>query len=78
MIVIIVLLIAFVLLTGSIVYNYVKKIASDANKDANENKKKKIVGGMNIASVVVLAIGLLSSIWQYTAVTRTSKLCLPS
>lgn len=78
MIVIIVLLVAFILLIGAIIYNYVKKIPSDTNQKDNENKKKKIVGGMTIGSVVVLGIGLISSIWQYTAVSKTSKLCLPA
>lgn len=77
-IVIVVIFIAFVLLTAAVVYNYVKQIKNDADKDSNDAKKKKLVGGMTISSIVVLGVALLSSIWQYTAVSRTSKLCLPA
>lgn len=77
-VVIIIILIAFVLLTTAVVYNYVKQVKDDSDKQTNQDKKAKLVGGMTIASIVVLGIGLLSSIWQYTAVSRTAKACLPN
>lgn len=77
-VVIIIILIAFVLLTTAVVYNYVKQVKDDANKQTNQDKKAKIVGGMTIATIVVLGVGLLSGIWQYTAVSRASKACLPA
>lgn len=78
MLVIFVILAAFILLTAAVVYNYVKKIPTGTNQESEENKKKKVVGGMTIASIVILGVAVLSSIWQYTAVSRTSKLCLPA
>lgn len=76
--VIVVILIAFVFLTTAIVYNYVKKVKEDdKDKQATLDKKAKLVGGLTIASMVVLGVALLSAIWQYAAVSRTAKACLP-
>lgn len=78
-VVIVIILIAFVLLTTAVVYNYVKQIKDDdKDRQINQDKKAKLVGGMTIASMVMLGIALLSSIWQYTAVSRTAKACLPA
>lgn len=77
-VVIIIILIAFVLLITAVVYNYVKQVKDDSERQANLDKKAKLVGGMTIGSMVMLGIALLSSIWQYTAVSRTAKACLPA
>lgn len=77
-VVIVIILISFILLTTAVIYNYLKQIKDGDDHDANQAKKSKLVGGLTIASMVIMGIGLLSSIWQYTAVSRTAKACLPS
>lgn len=68
----IVVLIAFVLLGSAIGYNYMKKTANDTEAD----KKKKVVGGLNISAVVVLGLALLAGIWDYSVVSKTVNNCL--
>lgn len=71
----IVVLIAFILLGTAIGYNYMKKAGTTAT-DANDEKKKKIVGALNISAVVVLGLALVAGIWEFSIVSKTINQCL--
>lgn len=79
MITIVVCLIAFVLLGGATLYNYMRKPKTGADAAAiaaDETSKKKVVGGLTIASLVFLGISLLAGVWQYTIASKTINHCL--
>lgn len=63
---------ALILLVSAIIYNYVKKTTTP-EEDA---KKDKMISYMSIASTVVIGVGLLTSIWQYSTASRTATACL--
>lgn len=84
-------MIAFVLLSAALIYNYVKKTntpvamaaggssgSSGGQGDSHnaETTKKKVVNGLTIASLSVLLVSLLSSIWQYAIVSKAADTCI--
>lgn len=71
-----VVLVAVILLASALIYNYVKKIPTGTNAGEGEATKKKVVGGLTIASLVVLVISLLTSIWEYAVVAKAADTCI--
>lgn len=63
---------ALILLAVAITYNYMKKTTTP-EEDA---KKDTIIRYMSIASTVIIGVGLLASIWQYSIASRTTAVCL--
>jgi uncharacterized protein YpmB len=76
LIAIVVVLIAFVLLGSALIYNYTKKIPEGTEAAAADKKKKQIIGGLTIASVVALGVSLVVDIWQYVIVSKAVNQCL--
>jgi len=77
LIVLIILIIVIILMVAAIVYNHMKQTVTDADRAEDEDKKKnKIIGGLSIGSVVVLAIGTLAGIWQYVVAAKVANVCL--
>nr|WOJ45418.1 hypothetical protein [Apis mellifera nudivirus] len=52
------------------------KKAGTTATDANDEKKKKIVGALNISAVVVLGLALVAGIWEFSIVSKTINQCL--
>lgn len=76
LVVIVIVLVAFVLLAAAMIYNYTKKIPAGTNADAAEASKKKVISGLTIASLVVLGLSLLVSLWQYAIVSKAVDTCI--
>lgn len=78
LIAIVVVLIAFVLLGSALIYNYTKKIPEGSEAANADKKKKRIIGGLAIASVIALGISLVVDIWQYVIASKAVNQCLTS
>lgn len=76
MLTIIVVLVAVVLLSAALIYNYVKKIPAGNNAADGETAKKKVVSGLTISSLAVLVVSLLASIWEYAVVSKAADTCI--
>lgn len=76
LITIVVVLVAFVLLGSALIYNYTKKVPDGNDAAATDKKKKQIIGGLTIASVVMLGVSLIVAIWQYVIVAKAMNQCL--
>lgn len=72
----IIVLVALVILVSGIIYNYMKKVPNGADAAAVEDKKKKVVGSVTITAAVVVALSLITSIWEYAVVSKTANQCL--
>lgn len=63
-----------ILLLIAIIYNYVKKIPNpDTNNE--EASKKKVVGGLTIAALVVSIPTVLGAVWSLTIANKAWKAC---
>lgn len=65
---------ALILLVVAIIYNHMKKTTSTEE----DSKKDKIISYMSIAATVVIGVGLLASMWQYSIASKTTAVCLAS
>lgn len=72
MVLIIVIGLALILLVVAIIYNYMKKTTTPEE----DTKKDKIISYMSIGATVVMGVGLIASIWQYSLASRTTAVCL--
>lgn len=42
----------------------------------DDDKKEKLISYLSIASTIIIGVGLLASIWQYSIASRTTATCL--
>lgn len=71
-------LVCLIFLISVIIYNYIKKTDStdaDIQKE-NEDKKRKVQGGILITTTVTLALTLLVSVWGVSVVSKAANRCI--
>lgn len=73
MTIIVVVLIAFTILSGLLIYNYFIRDRTSTSKLI-----KSVVVGLDITCITFLGIALLASIWDNIIVSKTVKQCLAS
>lgn len=74
------IVVAAVLLIAAIIYNYARKTEStDADEQArNEESKRKVIGALTITGTVLVFLASLSSVWDYSVVSKAVNKCIPS
>lgn len=74
----ILVIVAAVLLIAAIIYNYTRKTEStDADEQTrNELSKKKVIGALTITGVVLVVLASLSSVWNYSVLSKAVKTCI--
>lgn len=78
-VIVVMIVIVLILLVVSILYSYLKKVDASLSQDsvtAQENNKKKVVGGLTITASVLIFITAFVAVYQMSAVSRAARQCI--